>query len=78
MPKAAQEILEFEMCLLKRNRATKTSDYKKKTREIDAKLKEIMKVKKAKEVMLSKLNAEIENLGSSVSEELPYYNVKFY
>ena len=56
----------------------KTNEYKKKVKEVEAKLREITKAKVAKEDALSKLNAEIENLSFAFSEELPYYKVKFY
>ena len=64
LPKAAQELLAFASCLLKRHRVKKTNDYKKKSKELDAKLREITKAKQAKEAMLSKLNAEIEDMSS--------------
>ena len=56
----------------------KTNEYKKKVKEVEAKLREITKAKVAKEDALSKLNAEIKNLSFAFSEELPYYKVKFY
>lgn len=78
LPKASQVLLEFCTNILKIYRVRKTNEYKKKVKEVEAKLREITKAKVAKEDALSKLNAEIKNLSFAFSEELPYYKVKFY
>ena len=53
-------MLAFCSAILKGFRIKKTTEYKKTAKEIDAKLKDIKKAKKAKEDELVKLNAEIE------------------